>query len=229
MKFLVRWAIRLLVLAVVLVTALLLLKNLLLREWLESRLRRETGLEVRLAGLELALFSPTVRLEGLRFHDPAGFGGAAFLDCPEVYLEYDAVALPGRRVHLRLLRVQIAELAVVRDAAGGSNLEAVRALLEPRLKAWGQRHPELRFGGIDALNLSLAQVRRQALGAGARAETVRLGARNAVYQNLVTGRDVARALTRFSAQTGLGQAAPESTNLIALIAEASGGAGAGSR
>lgn len=122
MKFLFRWAFRFLILAIVLLVAALLLKDAVIKSVAESRLRQSLGLEVRIGKMEVGLLTPTVSIEGLRVYNPPEFGGSPFLDIPELHVEYDQNAATRGAARLKLLRLNVAELNVVRNAAGQTNL-----------------------------------------------------------------------------------------------------------
>ncbi len=187
MRFIVRWLFRLLLLALVLALGLLLAKDILARELIASRLRAATGLETRLDRCDLGLLAPTLTLEHLRFYNPSAFGGAPFLDLAELHLEYDRAALAEGRLHLTLLRLDVAELTQVDGPDGRSNLQAILAALSSRPPG-GSR---LQFAGLDTLNLSFGTFKHYALTDPGRAQIVDLKIRNAVFTNLRTSNDFA--------------------------------------
>jgi hypothetical protein len=200
-KFIVRWLFRLLLLGLVLFLGTLLLKDTLLKEWAEARLRRRTGLEVQIGRLEVNLLSPTITVEDLKIFNPPEFGGAPFVDIPDGHLEYDKGALGLGGLHLRLVRLRIAELSVVRNRQGASNLQAIQQLLRARAAPQGSAWT---FEGIDTLNLSFDQIRAYELGSPTPARVYNLGLRNEILTNLRTAQELERALQALLARWGLG-------------------------
>jgi hypothetical protein len=194
MRFIVRWTCRMLILGLVLAVGLVLLKNVLLREWFEGTLRRRTGLECRLAGLDLRLLSPTLLLEGLRVYYPSELGGGQFLAAPEVYAEYEPAAVWQGVLRLRLLRVHVAELALVEDAAGRNGLGLLHRRWTNSL-ATATVGP-FQFGGIDTVNLTLDRVSWLRLKARERPETMDLQVRNLRLTNVRTAAEFEAALNR---------------------------------
>ena len=196
------WFARRLILAITLAIALVLLKDVLLEEYLEAQFRRATGVEIQLGRVESALFSPVLTLESVRLYNPPEFGGAPFLDASEVHLEYDRAALFRGTLALRLLRVNLAELVVVEDGQGGQNLRALLARAAATFRSRGGVPVE--FGGLGTLNLTVQRVRRQNLRDPARNAVFEPAIRGVVLQNLRTGPEVARALTALALRSGLG-------------------------
>lgn len=212
-KFLVRWCFRLLVLALLLALAAVLLKDLLIEEYLETRFRRATGLELEIGRLEVALFSPVLRAENVRLYNPPEFGGAPALIAAEVHLEYDPAALWRGTLHLPLLRLHLAELVLVEDGRGGQNLPALAARWTALRDADA---PPLRFGGIDTLNLTLERVRRVNLRDPARNVSLDPALRGQIWQGLRTPAELQRVwaevATRPALKTVLGPASPAADN-----------------
>lgn len=207
-KFLFRWAFRLLVLVLVLSVGLILLKDILLKELLQNRFRTATGLEARIGRLEVSLFSPTVTIENLRLFNPPEFGGLPLLIAPELHAEYDRPRLRDRKLRLNLLRLNISELTMVQNASGRGNLEAILAGLNQRLATGGQAF--FSFDGIQALNLTVGELKRVRLGPPNAVQTFPAGIKNEVITGLMTPRDLALTLARLAVRLGLHVAVPPS-------------------
>ena len=158
MKTLFRWAFRLLILLVVLLVAGILLLNTVAREIFEYKLARLTGLEVKIRSVDVGLLNPRLTVEGLVVYNRPEFGGSPLLDMPELHAEYDRDALWSQKVHLRLLRVNIAQISVIEDTNGRLNLRlAEKQVRQSSTTTDSTGHTSLRyqFTGIDTLNLTL--------------------------------------------------------------------------
>ncbi len=203
MRFLVRWMFRLLILLIVLVTALVLLKDVLLKEVVEARIPAQTGLEAKLDRFELGILNPTLTMEGLRLYNPPEYGGSPFLIIPEIHVEYDREALARNQLHIRLLRFQLAEVDIV-SSGGRSNIEFIQSSLAKRLTKEGKK-TELNFTGIDTLNLSLGKVKTYDLKEPQKATVVDLGVRNQVFNNVKTEKDLYGILGSVALRVGVQQ------------------------
>ncbi len=160
MKRLFKWALRLVLLIVVLLVLLLLFKDAILRVVMENRIRARTGMDVKIGRFSSSLLSPVMTIEDLRVYNTAEFGGTPFLTVPEIHLEFDSAALARRELHVSLARVRLAEVDVVRNAAGQTNLFSIFEKVRRRKKEHRDKwFGDLKVTGIDTLNVSLGKGR----------------------------------------------------------------------
>lgn len=198
-RFVVRWLFRSLILAIVLATALFLLKDTLLREWLIFRIRTVTGLETRLQSVRSAWLAGSVTLSHLEIFNSADFGGGRLLAVPDLHLELDAHRFWQREWRLRLARLHLAELNVVRNAAGATNLFALRRAVETRatpIDAVVIAPPGFEFTGIETLNLSLGTLRLIRLGPTNQVREIHLGVTNEILHNVRSEEDLTPLILR---------------------------------
>jgi hypothetical protein len=96
-----------------------------------------------------------VTIENLKLYNTPEFGGTPFLDIRELHLEYDRDALAQRKLKIKLLRLNLEELTVVRNAMGSTNIATLstnRPGGPPKLAG------DVEFLGVEVLNLSLGKV-----------------------------------------------------------------------
>jgi len=164
MKRILKWLVRLFLLAVVLIVILLLSLNSILRVCLEHQIRARTGLDAEIGRFALGLTEPTLTIQNFKLFNPPAFGGTPFLDIREIHVEYDPAALKRHQLHLTLMRFNLGELDIVRNESGQTNLFSLGLTL-PSTQPGGQRAAKLPadfkrqtgfdFTGIDALNVSV--------------------------------------------------------------------------
>ena len=184
MKRLLKWIFRLALLAVVLIVALVLAKDAILKATVERQIRAQTGMDVKIGKFSVGLLSPVVTIENFKLYNTAEFGGAPFLDIRELHLEYDRAALAGRKLHVTLLRVELAELNVVKNDTGRTNLVILQAKPQP-----AARVDEIQFAGIDVLNLSVGKVRFLDLKDQRFNREYRPNLQNQIFKNVKTSGD----------------------------------------
>ncbi|MBI3853405.1 MAG: hypothetical protein HY298_24425 [Verrucomicrobia bacterium] len=187
MKVFIRWAKRAGLIVVALLMALIIFKNDILKPVAVRRIRAETGMEVKIGAFDFGLLSPTITIKNLKLYNSAEFGGSVFLDVPEFHVEYDRHALALRRLHLLLLRFNLAELHLVKNTSGQTN---VTALLE-RVEARAEHQHKIRIGrtkyefdGIDTLELTLGKASFTDLGHPAKNQERDIGWTNEVVTDV---------------------------------------------
>jgi hypothetical protein len=189
----IRWVIRVLVglVIVALVAAVvgILLLDTIVREVATRRLETATGMEAKIGTMHVGLLTPTVTIEGLKLYNRPEFGGAVCLNMPELHVEYDPQAMRSRQLHLRLMRLDLAEVLLVQDKKGHWNFENLEKV--GRKPAGNKTAAEgLRFTGIDTLNLSLGRFHISNLASG-QEEEINIALKNQILHNVKSEADLA--------------------------------------
>jgi uncharacterized protein involved in outer membrane biogenesis len=191
MKTFFKWLFRLFLLAVVLVVILLLSLDTILRVVVENRIRAQTGMDVEIGKFHVGLLEPVVTIRDLKIHNPPSFGGTPFLSIPEIHVEYDRAALASNELHLTLIRFNLAELDVVKNDLGQTNLFALGVKL-PGKKSGGdkqglekfKKQTGMTFKGVDVLNLSIGTLKFIDLKNPQNNYEQKLGIENQLFRNL---------------------------------------------
>ena len=196
MKRLLKWVLRLFIVAVVLLVVLLLSLNSILRVYLEHEIHARTGMQAEIGRFSLGLTQPTVTIQDFKLYNPPQFAGTPFLKIREIHAEYDPVDLARHRLHLVLLRFDLAELDIVKDEAGKTNLFVIAG--SPSVKRSGARSREeftrqtgLEFTGIDVLNVSIGKFKFIDLKDQRRNREQNIDIENCVLKQVTTPTDLA--------------------------------------
>src|SRR5579859_1533936 len=120
-KWIFKWLLRLFLLAVVLVVIFFLSLNSILRVLIEHNIRAQTGMDAEIGRFQLGLTEPVISIEDLKIYNPPNFGGTPFVEIPEIHVEYDRAALAQRHLHFTLVRFNLGELDIVKNAKGETN------------------------------------------------------------------------------------------------------------
>lgn len=205
MKFLLKWAFRLFLLLLVLLAVLALSFDTIVTSVAEGKLRKQTGLEVHLDKLELRPWSGRARAEKLVIYNPAEFGGGPLVNIAELHVEYDPALAKERKLHLTVLRFNLAELHIIVNQEGQSNLDGVRKTVEEIRR--GQRvaktNVPMEFAGLDMLNLTLSKGTWTDLRVSGTPREFDLGIRNEVVQNMKDSKELVAKLTPVLVRAGL--------------------------
>jgi uncharacterized protein involved in outer membrane biogenesis len=190
-KWIFKWLLRLVVLVVVLVILALVFKDSVLRVVAENRIRSQTGMDVKIGRFSSGIFSPVMTIENLKLYNTADFGGTLFLDVPELHVEWDPVALAQQRLRIKLARLNLAELDVVRNDAGQTNIYWFKSEGGGSRKS-GLQHAlgGLQFDGIDLLNLSVAKAKFIDLKDARNNREVRVNLQNQIFKNVRSEADI---------------------------------------
>jgi len=190
MKTLFKWAFRigvaLVLFLVVLVVVGLLLMDPIAKSLAERNLRDSTGMDAKISKLEIGLATPTVNLEGLKLYNLPEFGGSTFLDLPELRVEYTPGEIRDGKLHFKTLRLHLAEVHVVKNKQGRTNLEVLQNETKKKSsrKKDGSDTPGVDFGGIDTLYLTVGRIRITDESDPRNNEVIEVGIKDEVGQNL---------------------------------------------
>jgi hypothetical protein len=174
---------------IVLVVIVLANRDWIVKELAEQQIRAVTGLEPEIGNFSFGVLDSQVTLENFRLYNPAEFGGTLFLDAPELHVEYDRAALRRHELHITLMRVNLHELDVVKNAAGATNLMSIVNTVAPRKSGGGRAVAPFngyKFTGIDLLNLSIGTVKFVDLKDQRRNRMVTIGIQNQIYTNVLS-------------------------------------------
>lgn len=153
MMRIIKWLLIVLAVLVAVVVGFWFSKDAIARAAVEQQLRSLTGTDVKLGRLSVGVFSPVATIQNLTLANPADFGGVPFLNIREMRVEYDRDALLHRELKIKLLKLHIAELAVVRNDRGETNI--VNFAAAPKTATVSDR---VDFKGIEVANFSVSKV-----------------------------------------------------------------------
>lgn len=193
MKWLLKWIFRIVALVILATVLLLVFKDTILRMVAEHQIRAETGMDVKIGHLSSGLLSPVVTIENLKLYNTPEFGGTEFLIIPELHIELDPDALAQQKLKIKLMRFNLAELDVVENKAGQTNIVTMLAKMPKGKLAPHGIHvggKKFEFEGIDVLNLSLGRARFIDLKNRKNDRDVNLNLDDQVFNNIKTEGDV---------------------------------------
>jgi hypothetical protein len=199
-RSILKWALRLFLLALVLVVLFFLSLDTLLRTVVEHNLRAQTGMVAQIGRFHLGLTEPVVEIKNLQLYNTKQFGGAPFLNIPEIHVEYDRAALAKGEIHLTLLRFNLGELDVVKSQDGQTNLLSLGLELPTQKAPAGAKTPALPdfkrqtgldFKGIDCLTVSVGTFKYVDLQNQKNNQEQKIGVENFVVTNVVSAADLA--------------------------------------
>ena len=175
------------------------------RSMLERRIRARTGMDAHIGNFSSRVFSPVITIKDLKIYNRPEFGGTLFLDVPELHVELDSAALTHNKLKIHFARLNLAELRIVRNQAGHTNITGLLddIDLHPPAKNTGkEKRAKMEFAGIDALTLTLGKAAFVDLKDPARNREVRVGLQNQSVTNINSEADIHALLFMLWLRTG---------------------------
>jgi uncharacterized protein involved in outer membrane biogenesis len=197
MRRLIKWLFLLPLILLAVAVALVLSKDAIAKAAVEQQIRAQTGMDVKIEKFSLSLLSPVANLENITLYNPADFGGTPFLNIRELHVEFDREALTRRELRLKLLRVNVAELTVVRNDLGQTNI--VQFASAPAQNSSG---PAVGFKGVEVFNLSLQKVSYLDLGQPRNNRYYNVILHNQVTRDLKSAAEIHQVLVRIWERKG---------------------------
>src|SRR5947207_1014484 len=189
---------RLLLVLVLLLALLILFLDPIAKSLVEKQIRKQTGLDVKIGRLSIGLKSPTLTIENFTLLNSAEFGGSTFLAVPELLAQYDLAALRSRKIHLNLARINLAELHVVQNRDGKSNLQALQEHRQNHGAAPGSNPGAFEFQSIDTLQFAIGRLKFTSEKNPGRNEEAYIGYKNETVRNLKSMKDLEPLIARIS-------------------------------
>lgn len=154
---------RSLVIVILVLTALVVGKNVIAKAAVMGAAKAITGLDVHLRSMSVGLLKTAVRIQGLEVHNPPAFVDSVMLDMPEIYVDYNLGSMLKGKPHLSEVRIHLAELDVIKNQEGAVNINSIQALQSGKPNAQAKPSPKTAAGPapefqIDRLSLKVGKV-----------------------------------------------------------------------
>jgi len=122
MKKFLRWLIAVLAVLLGLAVLGLVFRDPILKLAARKRVQASTGMRVEIAKLKTGLRTAAIQIKGFKLHNYPEFGDSVLLDAPELLVEFDSELAAQGKLRFKQLQVNLAELNIIRDAAGRWNI-----------------------------------------------------------------------------------------------------------
>jgi len=119
-----------LLILIVLLAAVFIGKDLLIRVGVEQAVKAVTGLPLKIDSLKVGLAPTTIDIRGMRLFNPPGFAESLMIDIPEIYVDYNLAEMLTGKVHLNDVRLDLNEFIVVKSKEGAVNINYLKTIQE---------------------------------------------------------------------------------------------------
>lgn len=122
------------------------------------------GASAQIEDFSLSILKQSINIKGFKIYNPSGFPNEAFVDIPEVGVDYDLGALLKQKLHLPFIRMNLKEMILVRNKEGKLNVESLKInqqkdpAEEREQKKTKKEEPSVMPMQIDQLSLTIGKV-----------------------------------------------------------------------
>jgi hypothetical protein len=186
LKKALKWIIGAVAVLLLFVVGAIIFKDSLLKTITRWNIKASTGLEASIGKFKLDLSGSRLQIINFRIYNDPAFGKSPLLDVPEIYVQFDPEQAAAGRLHFKEVRFNLAELNVVRNTNGITNVEALKDIVEKKTVSTNG----LEFGGIDKLVVNLGQLNYTDLQRPENNTQMNFGVKDEVVRDLKTSDDV---------------------------------------
>ncbi len=120
--------ITLLLIVVVAVLGISLAKNGIAQSAVQGVFKKVTGLDLKIASLNLGLRAGRLDARGIRLNNPPGFTDPVMVDMPVLLVDLEPASLFKSEKHLEEVQLDLKELLVVKNKDGKLNLDYLKQI-----------------------------------------------------------------------------------------------------
>ena len=107
-------------------------RNFIVKIGAEQAVTRLTGLPLKIEGLDIGLKSTNVDIDDMKIYNPSNFPEKTMANVPDIYIDYNLTDILKGKLHLEEIRFHLNEFIVVKNKAGQTNLDSLKALQQPK-------------------------------------------------------------------------------------------------
>ena len=150
----------------VLLAALYVSRNLLVKALLVKGVKSATGLTLTIDHIDVGILRTYINVKNMKLYNPPEFEDKLMIDLPEIFCNYSFGALLKRKIYLEEMRINLKEFIVVKNSDGAVNLDSLKVVEnktdEPSKEEASREEPtkEKQSGGlqIDVFELKIGTV-----------------------------------------------------------------------
>lgn len=123
---------KLLFLVIFLLVVLVLARNYVVKLAAEQIVKQQTGLPLKMEGLNIGLVDTKIDIDDLKLYNPPNFDEKLMVNIPDIYVDYNLPEIIKGNIHLNEIRFHLNEVLIVKNKAGQTNIDALKALQQPK-------------------------------------------------------------------------------------------------
>jgi len=119
---------KLLLVVLVVLVALVLARNIVVKVVAENGVRAVTGMPLSMGKFDMNLLSTFIDIENLVVKNPSGFHNTTLVEIPKILVDYKLSDILKGNIHLENLEFDMKQFTVVKNEKGKLNLDRLKAL-----------------------------------------------------------------------------------------------------
>lgn len=119
---------KLIVFLVVVVVALVLARNVVVKAAAEYGVKTVTGMPLNIGKLDLNIANTLIDIESLVVKNPSEFHDTSLVDIPKIFVDFKLSDMLKGNVHLKAIEFDMKQFTVVKNEKGELNLDRLKAL-----------------------------------------------------------------------------------------------------
>lgn len=153
---------------VVLLFALGMIKDSIIKGSAEKLVEVMTGLKLHMDGFRAGILTQVIDIKGLTLSNPPNFKEPIMVNIPEIFASFDLGALLKNEAHLKEIRLDLKEFVVEKNSKGELNLNSLKVVSDQKSKKRGAAPRTVSAGAkkeaksmaikIDKLKLKIGKV-----------------------------------------------------------------------
>ncbi|MDP8253027.1 MAG: AsmA family protein [Candidatus Kaelpia aquatica] len=116
------------ILVVVLIGAVFIFRNRIVKLAVSTGVKKITGLKLDIANLNVGIPETIISIEGMQLYNPPGYVDKIMVDMPEIYVDYNLAAILKNDIHLKEVRINLREMIIVKTKDGGLNFDSLKVV-----------------------------------------------------------------------------------------------------
>ena len=140
------------------------------------------GAKVHIGNLSLGLLNHKVKINNFKIFNPAGYPHGVLLDIAKIQVNYDLLSILKGKLHLIDVKVDLKEVAVIKDKEGKLNVDELKVAKKD------EKASKPLSLAIDSLDLSIGRVILKDYNRSGKlwVEVFDVGIKNRIYKNITS-------------------------------------------
>lgn len=143
---------------VVLLIAISPLKNFIAKKVIVSRLRKMTGLDLFIGGVDLSITRGWVDIKNIEIFNPSEFVGQVMINIPQIYIDYRLKDLLKKKINISDLKIKLKDINIVKNSNGQLNLNLLNVPYEENGDVFSAEGGGKSLFNIDIVDIQVEKV-----------------------------------------------------------------------